>query len=145
MLSDLLLDVRFHIATFDEEVWYFFYKHFDDFKLLTCHSIPLFIQLFTKKHLFDNRIEYRLLGRLHRDDGPAVECTDGTLYWYQHGKITMYGKLHRDDGPAIIYSDGNQYWYQHGNPNCIVMMDRQSFMLMANNNGINMERTGDYK
>ncbi len=64
MLSDLLLDIRFHIASFDEDVWYLFYKHFDDFKLLTTQSIPLFIQLFTKKILLDDRIEYRLLGLL---------------------------------------------------------------------------------
>ncbi len=108
MLSDLLLDVRFHIASFDEEVWYLFYKNFDDFKLLTCQSIPLFKSLFTKKCPFDNRVEYRLLGRLHRNDGPAVIYTHGTQKWYQHGKI------HRDDGPAVIFINGDQVWYQYG-------------------------------
>ncbi len=152
MLSDLLLDVRFHIASFDEEVWYLFYKHFDDFKLLSLRSISLFAQLFTKKILLDDRIEYRLLGYLHcdsgpaiinndhqfwyqhgqchRDDDPAIICTNGKQHWYQHGLIHrdngpaiidngnqywyQHGQLHRNDGPAIIYADGEQQWYQHG-------------------------------
>ena len=45
-------------------------------------------------------------GRLHRDDGPAVEYADGSKYWYQNGQ------LHRLDGPAIEYDDGSKYWYQ---------------------------------
>ncbi len=108
MLSNLLFDIRFHIATFDEEVWYLFYKHFDDFKLFTCRSIPLFTQLFTKKILFNDRIEYTLLGYLHCSSGPAIIYHSGIKIWYQHGK------LHRDGGPAIIYAKGSQFWYQHG-------------------------------
>ncbi len=127
MLSDLLLDVRFHIASFDEDVWYLFYKHFDDFKLLT----PLFRQFFTKKKKVYDRIEYRLLGRLHRDNQPAVYYHNGRQDWYQYGKRHrannpaiifahgsqywyQHGQLHRDDGPAVIYDNGTQFWYQHG-------------------------------
>ena len=47
-------------------------------------------------------------GGRHREDGPAVICSDGTQYWY------INGKLHREDGPARIYSDGEQYWYING-------------------------------
>ncbi len=131
MLSDLLLDVRFHIASFDEEVWYLFYKHFDDFKLLTCQSRSLFTQLFTKKRLYDNRIEYRLLGYLHCNSGPSIIYNNGSQYWYQYGKLHrdggpafinksdqfwyQHGLYHRDDGPAIIYYD-TQSWYQYGKP-----------------------------
>jgi hypothetical protein len=70
-------------------------------------------------------------GRLHRDDGPAVEYVDGTKHWYQHGLLHrdggpavehsnvckcwyQHGELHRDDGPAVEYSDGTKYWYQNG-------------------------------
>ena len=42
---------------------------------------------------------------LHRDDGPAVERSDGGKYWYLHGK------LHREDGPAVEYSDGSKEWF----------------------------------
>ena len=27
-----------------------------------------------------------LNGSLHRDDGPAIECSDGYKYWYYHSK-----------------------------------------------------------
>jgi len=33
--------------------------------------------------------------QLHRDDGPAQECADGSKAWY------INGKRHREDGPAI--------------------------------------------
>jgi hypothetical protein len=46
--------------------------------------------------------------KLHRTDGPAVECADGTKYWYHNNK------LHRADGPAIEFVDGTKYWYQNG-------------------------------
>jgi hypothetical protein len=44
-------------------------------------------------------------GKRHREDGPAVEGSDGDKYWY------LNGKLHREDGPAIEYSDGDKSWY----------------------------------
>ena len=76
---------------------------------------------------------WRLLnGKLHREDGPAITCSDGTQFWYLNGKAHredgpayshpngtqiwhLNGKLHREDGPAIIYSDGTQVWYLDGN------------------------------
>lgn len=47
-------------------------------------------------------------GNLHRDDGPAIEGRDGTREWWQ------YGKLHRDDGPAIEWSNGWREWWRDG-------------------------------
>jgi hypothetical protein len=47
-------------------------------------------------------------GALHRDNGPAIEKTDGTQYYYKHGL------LHRDDGPAIIRPDGTNLWFKNG-------------------------------
>ena len=44
---------------------------------------------------------------LHREDGPAVEYTDGRN-WY------LNGKLHRVDGPAIEYADGRKRWFSDG-------------------------------
>ena len=46
-------------------------------------------------------------GLLHREDGPAIACPDGTQEWYRNGTI------HRDGGPALIYQDGTQVWYQN--------------------------------
>ena len=41
----------------------------------------------------------------HREDGPAVILSSGSLYWYKNGFI------HRVDGPAIISRDGSIFWY----------------------------------
>lgn len=53
----------------------------------------------------DGSKEYWVDGRLHREDGPAIDYVNGTQYWYKHGK------LHREDGPAIMWWDGRQYWF----------------------------------
>jgi hypothetical protein len=44
-------------------------------------------------------------GKLHREDGPAIEWADGDRYWYIHGN------RHREDGPAIEYANGDKSWY----------------------------------
>jgi hypothetical protein len=46
-----------------------------------------------------------LNGKLHREDGPAIEWADGDKWWY------LNGKLHREDGPAIEYASGDKRWY----------------------------------
>ena len=48
------------------------------------------------------------MGQLHRDDGPAVEWSNGTKSWYQNGL------RHRTDGPAIEYSDSGKVWFING-------------------------------
>ena len=53
-------------------------------------------------------IEYYQNGRLHRENGPAVERFDGTKFWY------LNGERHREDGPAIELSDGTKSWYING-------------------------------
>ena len=52
--------------------------------------------------------EWYINGLLHREDGPAIEWADGTKSWYVNGKI------HREDGPAIEYSNGTKSWYVNG-------------------------------
>ena len=47
-------------------------------------------------------------GKLHRLDGPAVECVSGTKQWL------VDGKRHRLDGPAIEYADGTKEWWVNG-------------------------------
>ena len=68
---------------------------------------------------------------LHKKDGPAIECLDGSKYWYLNGKChrkdgpaiewangTKYwclnGKFHREDGPAVESSDGDESWFLNG-------------------------------
>ena len=47
-------------------------------------------------------------GVLHREDGPAIVYYTGSKYWYRNGK------LHREDGPAVEWKDGTKYWYLDG-------------------------------
>jgi antitoxin component YwqK of YwqJK toxin-antitoxin module len=56
----------------------------------------------------DGSKDWYLNGKLHREDGPAIECADDTKYWF------LYGKLHREDGPAIEYANGTKSWYLNG-------------------------------
>jgi len=56
----------------------------------------------------EDRTEYYYNEQLHKEDGPAVECSNGTKFWYQNGK------LHREDGPAIEWVKGDKEWYQNG-------------------------------
>jgi hypothetical protein len=44
-------------------------------------------------------------GQLHREDGHALEHTNGSKYWY------INGLLNREDGPAIEYNNGNKSWF----------------------------------
>ncbi len=57
-------------------------------------------------------VGYIKSGKLHREDGPAVEsisgCKSRYKSWYKNGK------LHREDGPAIEYNDGYRSWYVNG-------------------------------
>ena len=49
-----------------------------------------------------------LNGKLHREDGPAIEYESGDNFW------SLNGKLHREEGPAIEYVNGDNEWYLNG-------------------------------
>ena len=85
----------------------------------------------TKKE-FPDRIEYRNdKGILHREDGPAVEWSDGSKEWYIKGELhreegparewinstkewCINGQYHREDGPAREFADGTKQWFLNG-------------------------------
>ena len=56
--------------------------------------------------VINNRQEWFLNGKLHREDGPAI-IEGNRQAWY------LNGKLHREDGPAYI-NDEYQSWHLHG-------------------------------
>ena len=58
--------------------------------------------------VYEDRTEWFLNGKYHREDGPAVEYANGSKVWY------LNGKRHREDGPAIEYLGGHKVWYLHG-------------------------------
>jgi hypothetical protein len=51
---------------------------------------------------------YNLEGKLHRENGPAIEWADGDKWYY------INGKRHREDGPAIEHRDGAKWYYING-------------------------------
>jgi hypothetical protein len=54
--------------------------------------------------------EWRLNGKLHREDGPAIEYANGDKFWY------LNGEAHREGGPACEYANGDKFWYLNGEP-----------------------------
>lgn len=49
-------------------------------------------------------------GKLHREDGPAIEFKSGVSWWLQKGKI------HRDNGPAILDKKEIMEYWLNGEP-----------------------------
>ena len=49
-----------------------------------------------------------LNGKIHREDGPAIEWANGDKSWY------LNGILHREDGPAIEAANGDKSWWING-------------------------------
>jgi len=47
-------------------------------------------------------------GKHHREDGPAIEYSDGDKWWY------INGLLHRENGPAIECANGIKKWFLYG-------------------------------
>ena len=47
-------------------------------------------------------------GKLHREDGPAIEWSDGSKHWY------FNDSLHRKDGPAAECAEELKVWYLDG-------------------------------
>ena len=79
----------------------------------------------------DGRREWLLHGKLHREDGPAIELPNGYREWWLNGKLhredgpaiewpngyrewRLHGKRHREDGPAIEWPDGRREWWLNG-------------------------------
>jgi len=53
----------------------------------------------------DGSFIWKLDGKRHREDGPAVKWADGSESYF------LNGKRHREDGPAIKWADGTEeYW-----------------------------------
>jgi hypothetical protein len=69
---------------------------------------------------------------IYRLDGPSVIYKDGGKYWWKHGKLhredgpaveendynqwCVDGLRHREDGPAIVFfsqEKNNQWWYHN--------------------------------
>ena len=58
--------------------------------------------------VYEDRTEWKVGNKLHRDNGPAVEYVSGGSEWW------CDGKQHRIGGPAVTWSDGCMVWYVDG-------------------------------
>jgi len=47
-------------------------------------------------------------GELHREDGPAIEYSNGSKEWF------LNNVRHREDGPAVEWYDGCKEWWIKG-------------------------------
>ena len=61
----------------------------------------------------NGRKEWLFHGVFHRTNGPAVECDNGNKLWF------INGKRHRKDGPAVEFADGHKEWWFDGEWNGI--------------------------
>jgi hypothetical protein len=62
----------------------------------------------TKSIDSDGDTVWKLDGKVHRTDGPAVETLRGEKAWCVHNA------WHREDGPAIEFADGSVAWWLNG-------------------------------
>ena len=67
------------------------------------HSIPI-EKRSGRFRVNPNMVIWYKKGKLHRENGPAIEHSDGDFSWYKNGG------LHRLDGPAILWN-GQQSWF----------------------------------
>jgi hypothetical protein len=54
------------------------------------------------------KTEWKLNGKRHREDGPAVEWVSGRKDWY------INGRHHHINGPAIEWPNGDKAWIIDG-------------------------------
>jgi hypothetical protein len=110
----MILDILIYTASYDADVWYKLTLIHENFKEYA-HSpagITLFETLFTErvinvssKYHDQREICYKLFGKKHRRNNPAVIRGDGIIEW------RINGVLHRDDDqPAIINNRKSLEW-----------------------------------
>jgi len=72
-------------------------------KVITWEDIPSFYTGIVE-YANGDKVWY-LNGKIHREDGPAVECVDGHKEW------RLNGDRHHVYGPAVEWANGNkEYW-----------------------------------
>ena len=60
---------------------------------------------YTVRVYSDGSKEYFLNGKLHKEDGPAVEYTNGYKAWYKNGKP------YNENGPVVIHPNGDKEYF----------------------------------
>ena len=58
--------------------------------------------------VYNDKTEWYLNGKRHRENGPAIEWANGSKYWW------LNGELHHENGPAVECADGTKEWWLNG-------------------------------
>jgi hypothetical protein len=120
MLSNIILDIKYKIASFSSITWYKLYLYDEEFRkyALTTVAINEFIQLFKLvERVCDGtdyvRVQTSIFGLIHSfNDEPAIVFNNGKKMWYYGGCI-----YRGDDKPAIIEKNRTKIWYNEHNTN----------------------------
>lgn len=67
-------------------------------------------ELYNKHTTYEVKVyDYKTIwykdGLIHREEGPAIEWSNGDKEWYQHGVP------YRKNGPTVERANGNLYWH----------------------------------
>lgn len=118
-LSNIVLDIKYKIASFNSLAWYKLYLYDDEFYKYaqTNTANKEFVRLFAKKEVMRvgngySQIQTSILGIIHSlNDEPAIEYNNKKMWYYA-------GLIHRnDDKPAIVIENNigiNNTWYKNG-------------------------------
>lgn len=101
-------DILLRIALQSLDTWKILVRSIPDIGRWSLEHQSYVKNHFTAKREIGGRREYSLNGKLHRENGPAIERSNGTLEWYVHGE------RHRENGPAIQMKNGSRFWYRNG-------------------------------
>lgn len=65
---------------------------------------------YTVRVFDDGNRHWFLNGRLHREDGPAIEWSDGSKFWYLDGKLVTEQEVMKSScSGKIVEIDGKKY------------------------------------
>lgn len=78
----------------------YIHKEYNNFK-----STPNSLSPVSKCMIYKNRKEWYKNGKLHRDNKPAIEYTNGCKKWYKNGI------LYKEYGPYMIYDKFKKKWF----------------------------------
>lgn len=111
--GELPFDVLLRMALQSLDTWRLLVRSVPEIGRWSLTHQSLIKKHFTLRRENNRKREYRLNGRLHREEGPAIEHAkiEGealSVEWYVHGR------RHRKDGPAFETKSGAKLWYRNG-------------------------------
>lgn len=140
---NLIFDVKYLIASINPDAWYWMVQIDNEFKKYACtkEGINEYKKIHTKISIGKNCTTYKLFGKLHREDGPAV-ISNEQQHWYYNGK------RHRENGPAMIVKNDKSWWlndelnddspfiiYRDGKNNGSILVTSFFFQIYLKNGG----------